>query len=83
MQEAFLAGNVQKALRYHRILQPLLDILFCESNPAPLKAAMSMQGLCQQTLRLPLVPVSQENYQKIKTVLEQTTARFVKEEIDA
>ena len=82
MQEAFLAGNVQKALRYHRILQPLLDILFCESNPAPLKAAMSMQGLCQQTLRLPLAPVSQENYQKIKTILEQTTARFVKEEIN-
>ncbi|WP_257307182.1 4-hydroxy-tetrahydrodipicolinate synthase [Geothrix campi] len=49
-------GNAAEALRLHQQLLPLMDALFLESNPIPLKAALKMLGLCGDGLRLPLVP---------------------------
>lgn len=49
-------GNGAEALRLHRQLLPLMDALFLESNPIPLKAALKLLGLCENVLRLPLVP---------------------------
>jgi 4-hydroxy-tetrahydrodipicolinate synthase len=51
-------GNGEEALRVHQQLLPLMDALFLESNPIPLKAALHLLGLCQEILRLPLVPAS-------------------------
>jgi len=51
-------GDRPEALRLHQQLLPLMDALFLESNPIPLKAALKMLGLCGDTLRLPLVPAS-------------------------
>lgn len=48
-------GNTTEALRMHQQLLPLMDALFLESNPIPLKAALKMLGLCGDGLRLPLV----------------------------
>ncbi|MCL1865395.1 MAG: 4-hydroxy-tetrahydrodipicolinate synthase [Spirochaetes bacterium] len=42
-------------------LLPLCRAMFLETNPIPLKAAMEMMGLCRGELRLPLVPLSDEN----------------------
>ncbi|WP_243322413.1 MULTISPECIES: 4-hydroxy-tetrahydrodipicolinate synthase [Geothrix] len=49
-------GDRKEALRLHQQLLPLMDALFLESNPIPLKAALRMLGLCGEGLRLPLVP---------------------------
>ena len=51
-------GNGAEALRLHQQLLPLMDALFFESNPIPLKAALKLLGLCEDGLRLPLVPAS-------------------------
>jgi 4-hydroxy-tetrahydrodipicolinate synthase len=51
-------GNGAEALRLHQQLLPLMDALFLESNPIPLKAALQLLGLGGDTLRLPLVPAS-------------------------
>ncbi len=42
-------------------LMPLIRLLFREVSPIPIKAAMGMAGLCKNILRLPLVPMSDEN----------------------
>ena len=49
-------GYGAEALRLHQQLLPLMDALFLESNPIPLKAALRLLGLCEDVLRLPLVP---------------------------
>jgi 4-hydroxy-tetrahydrodipicolinate synthase len=51
-------GNATEALRLHQQLLPLMDALFLESNPIPLKAALNLLGLCGDGLRLPLTPAS-------------------------
>ena len=45
---------------FYKIL-PLSRAMFLETNPIPLKAAMEMMGLCGGELRMPLVPISDEN----------------------
>ena len=37
-------------------MKPLIDAIFTEVNPVPLKAALSMMGLCEMEYRLPLCP---------------------------
>jgi 4-hydroxy-tetrahydrodipicolinate synthase len=48
---------------------PLMNINFVESNPIPVKAAMALMGLLEPVWRLPMVPPSQANLDKIETVL--------------
>lgn len=50
------AGRRGEALALHHRLLPLLDALFLESNPIPLKAALQAAGLGSDAVRLPLVP---------------------------
>jgi 4-hydroxy-tetrahydrodipicolinate synthase len=50
-------------------LAPLIQALFLESNPAPLKAALARLGLCREDLRLPLVPVSDGTRKRIEGAL--------------
>ncbi|MDR2337694.1 MAG: 4-hydroxy-tetrahydrodipicolinate synthase [Deltaproteobacteria bacterium] len=64
-------NDFQAALKIHYKLMDLINVLFVETNPAPLKAALSMLGLCRQTLRLPLVSLSVENYAKVKFEMSQ------------
>jgi 4-hydroxy-tetrahydrodipicolinate synthase len=51
-------GNTLEALRLHQQLLPLMDALFVESNPVPLKAALKVLGIGEDTVRLPLAPAS-------------------------
>ena len=53
-----LAGRGREALALHQSLLPLMDALFLESNPIPLKAALEHIGVCGSTLRLPLTSAS-------------------------
>lgn len=55
-----------KSLMIHNSLLELYSLLFKDGNPAGIKAALSSKGLINNILRLPLVPVSSETYEKIK-----------------
>jgi 4-hydroxy-tetrahydrodipicolinate synthase len=51
-------GNTLEALRLHQQLLPLMEALFVESNPIPLKAALKLLGIGEDIVRLPLAPAS-------------------------
>ena len=59
------AGEIQCAL------QPLIDLLFCEVNPIPVKAAMECIGYDCGGCRLPLCSISKENHDKIKAYFSE------------
>lgn len=65
MAEAALAGDFDTAAALQQKLQPLTDLLFCEVNPIPVKAAMACIGYDCGTCRLPLTPLSAENKKKL------------------
>ena len=69
--QAALKGDFEDARRLHYQLSPLFDVLFLETNPAPVKAALEMIGRCNGEVRLPLCPISQANRETLKTVLKQ------------
>jgi 4-hydroxy-tetrahydrodipicolinate synthase len=71
MVRAFLEGKPDEARDIHLRLLPLFHVLFVETNPGPVKAAVQMQGLGTGELRLPLVPVSEESRAKVGAVLRQ------------
>jgi 4-hydroxy-tetrahydrodipicolinate synthase len=71
LTNAFKDQKQDIALSVHKALLPVIDVLFCESNPGPLKAALSILGFCKNILRPPLAPVSQNNFKLIQTTLEQ------------
>lgn len=64
-----LKSDFQKAQQLHYKLLPGYDLLFIENNPAGVKAFMSELNLIENVLRLPLVPLSPTNHQKIKDFL--------------
>ena len=61
MVRAFASGDTRKALAIHQKLYPLFKDLFVETNPVPVKAALSMLGLIDEEYRLPLVRMSAAN----------------------
>ena len=58
MHEAWMKGDLSEAQQINQSLLPLHDALFAESNPAPVKYAVSLLGRCDRTLRPPLAPLS-------------------------
>ncbi|MBQ4119861.1 MAG: 4-hydroxy-tetrahydrodipicolinate synthase [Clostridia bacterium] len=57
MCEAYFAGDIHKAAQMQLDFLPLIDALFSEVNPIPVKAAMAKMGFCEDYLRLPLTPM--------------------------
>lgn len=76
MTNAFKEGHVLRAQQIHEILLPAIDAMFVEANPCPLKAALHSRTIAHNVLRLPLVPVVQENYQLILSILNHTDSRL-------
>ena len=74
-QKACLAGEWGKALEINNRLMPLHDVLFCETNPSPVKYAASKLGLCSAEVRLPMAPASDEAKRKVDAVLAQVGLR--------
>jgi 4-hydroxy-tetrahydrodipicolinate synthase len=58
MQEATLNGDYKKAIAIQDRLMPLHHALFVETNPGPIKYAVSLLGHCTAEARLPMVPVT-------------------------
>lgn len=75
---AHFSGMVRAALQHdfttaQDLNFQLLDVhpwLYCEGNPVGIKAAMAIKGLCRNELRIPLVPLSETNYQQLQRQLK-------------
>jgi 4-hydroxy-tetrahydrodipicolinate synthase len=70
MIDHYLAGRVADAAAVNRNLLPLVHALFCTTSPVPVKEAMGMCGIHVGPVRLPLVPLSPEQRQTVRTALE-------------
>jgi 4-hydroxy-tetrahydrodipicolinate synthase len=67
--DAFAAGDLKKAQSLHFRMSGLIDALFIETNPAPVKAALSLMKKISYEVRLPLYKMSDANYEKLKKVM--------------
>ncbi len=70
--DATVAGDFERAKLLHHKLFPLHEAMFIETNPLPVKTALSMMGLAEEEFRLPLCKMSKANKEKLRNVL----ARF-------
>ncbi|HET7627618.1 MAG TPA: 2,4-dihydroxyhept-2-ene-1,7-dioic acid aldolase [Bacillales bacterium] len=71
LYDAWSDGNVQRAQDLHYELMPLNDVLFKDTNPAPLKAALGMIGKIHPALRLPMDLPSEPLQAEIREVLSR------------
>ena len=69
-----IRNNFKSAREIHFRYMEIIDLLFCEGNPAGIKAFLSVMNLCQNNLRLPLVPVSRTTLTKIQKAIEEVAA---------
>jgi len=67
--QAALAGDFDTAQRLDEALRPLYAAQMLETNPIPIKAALAMQGLLQESYRLPLCPLSAEHRESLHQTL--------------
>jgi 4-hydroxy-tetrahydrodipicolinate synthase len=71
MVSAFQAGDLPRARAIHLRLLPLFGVLFCETNPIPVKAAVAEMGRIGDEIRLPLTEITQPNRERLKVVLKE------------
>ena len=66
-----LNGDFKKAAKIQTTFKPLIDILFSEPNPIPIKKAMSMLGFDTGSVRLPLVPAQEETVAALEAEMKR------------
>ena len=66
---SYLQGDTNKALRLQLAMKSLIDALFIEVNPIPIKTAMNLLGMKAGTLRLPLCEMTEEHAKRLKVEL--------------
>lgn len=69
MCEFLLQGKYDEARKLHFLLEPLNSAMFIETNPIPVKTALSLMGVINEEFRLPLCEMAPANKQKLKEVL--------------
>ncbi len=67
----FFAGDVKGSADLQLELLPLVNALFCEVNPIPVKAAVSAMGYGENSLRLPLTPMEAQNDEKLLCLMKE------------
>lgn len=65
----FNAGNVQEAAKDHRRLLPVMKALFAAPNPTPVKTALNLKGVPVGGVRLPMIPLNEEELSTLQSVL--------------
>ncbi len=68
-QRACLKGDYAGALKLQDKLMPLHHALFIETNPSPAKYALSLLGKCEETVRLPMVPLSEPTKMAVREAM--------------
>ncbi len=76
MCKAMLEGRTADAAALQLKYLPLINALFCETNPIPVKAAMAEMGLCGEEIRLPLCEMSSGNRAKMVEIMKQAGIKF-------
>ncbi len=71
MCKSFIRGDVKKSLDMQLRYLELIDTLFCEVNPIPVKAAMAAMGYGENIIRLPLTPMEEKNEKKLIELMKQ------------
>ncbi|TDL89585.1 4-hydroxy-tetrahydrodipicolinate synthase [Vibrio vulnificus] len=69
--EAFISGNLKEAARLHQELLPLIKGLFAAPNPAPVKTALQLYGIDVGSVRLPIVPLTEQERLALTKVLKK------------
>ena len=70
MIQAFFSGNVTEAAKWHQKLLPIMKGLFAAPSPAPVKTALQLKGLNVGSVRLPLVPLTEKERNKLAELLK-------------
>ena len=68
---SFLDGDIETARNMQYKYHDLIDALFCEVNPSPVKAAMSAMGFCDNILRLPLTEMESAHAEKLYSLMRE------------
>jgi len=71
LTEACLRGNWEMGREIQFKLIPLIRSLFIETNPIPVKTALSLMGKCSGELRLPMTPMAEGNLKKLSQALRE------------
>jgi 4-hydroxy-tetrahydrodipicolinate synthase len=71
MCHLYMNGRTAEALSLQLRFLPLVNALFSEVNPIPVKAAMSAMGFCENYLRLPLTPMESANEEKLLSLMKK------------
>ena len=71
MCKLFFEGNVAQARDMQLHYLPLIDALFSEVNPIPVKAAMAAMGYGENYLRLPLTPMSADKEARLLSIMRE------------
>lgn len=77
MCKAVLENNMIEARKLHYELIDLSKAVFYETNPIPAKKAVYLMGLIENEIRLPLVEMTKENTEKLKTVMKNLGIKIV------
>jgi len=67
---AWREGKIADAQRLNEKLMPLHKDLFCETNPAPVKYAVSLLGKCTEAVRLPVCAIGNESKARVKAAMQ-------------
>jgi len=70
IRELVISGDLDEARRVDDSLRRLYEVLAVTTNPIPIKAALQSAGLCSDTMRLPMVPASDQERAAIDGVLD-------------
>ena len=68
----YLEGDIETSRKLQLKYLELINALFCEVNPIPVKKAMELMGLCGGTLRLPLTEMEKANVDRLQKAMKET-----------
>lgn len=75
MVNASLNGEFEKAKLLHEKLDPIFDPLYADGNPSGIKAALNIIGICENVLRPPLTPVTQQTFDKLYAFIMRSSSQ--------
>ncbi|KAL1110059.1 hypothetical protein AAG570_014039 [Ranatra chinensis] len=73
LTELMLKGDIEGARKIHYKYMDLMNALFYETNPIPVKAALHMMGMISDEIRLPLLPMSEEPKIRLKAEMKEVS----------
>jgi|SRR5690625_815217 len=71
MIDHYLSGDVKRAAYIHQQLLPIMNAMFAQPSPAPVKTALNMQGVQVGPVRLPLVSLTETEQEKLRHIMTE------------